>query len=416
MQRPEFLAAANAIGARLCRDAVWAGDRCAWLGDSMEYVENRWQVVHRAFGPDLYAGSSGIGLLLARLFAMTGEPVLRSTAEAAFRHAASRLADIPAPSRAGYHAGLPGVADAMIDAGACLDRPALVEQGLTVAASLAAEDPDTQGIDLLGGSAGAIAPMLRLAARFGRPDLRALADRHAERLLARARIEGDVWHWDTTNGQAAEGLTGLSHGAAGIGWALLEFAVATGDATARRGADGAFAYERSCFNAEHGNWPDLRALYDPMLASSSGGQPMFMTAWCHGAPGVALSRLRAVALTGDATCRTEAEIAVETSARSLSPAAAGAGGSFCLCHGFGGNAEPLLMAADMLGQSAWRMAAEEIGMAGLAAYDGPRLPWPCGVLGGGETPGLMLGLGGVGYFYLRLYDPAVPSVLLPSGP
>ena len=35
------------------------------------------------------------------------------------------------------------------------------------------------------------------------------------------------------------------------------------------------------------------------------------------------------------------------------------------------------------------------------------------VPGGGETPNLMIGLAGIGYFYLRLYDPvAVPSVLI----
>ena len=42
-----------------------------------------------------------------------------------------------------------------------------------------------------------------------------------------------------------------------------------------------------------------------------------------------------------------------------------------------------------------------------------RNPWPCGVMSGGETPNLMLGTAGIGYFYLRLYDAAaVPSVLL----
>jgi len=33
-------------------------------------------------------------------------------------------------------------------------------------------------------------------------------------------------------------------------------------------------------------------------------------------------------------------------------------------------------------------------------------------MSGGETPNLMLGTAGIGYFYLRLYDSAaVPSVL-----
>jgi lantibiotic biosynthesis protein len=31
---------------------------------------------------------------------------------------------------------------------------------------------------------------------------------------------------------------------------------------------------------------------------------------------------------------------------------------------------------------------------------------------GGETPGLMLGLAGIGYSYLRLCDPAIPSILI----
>ena len=42
-----------------------------------------------------------------------------------------------------------------------------------------------------------------------------------------------------------------------------------------------------------------------------------------------------------------------------------------------------------------------------------RNPWPYGVTSGGETPNLMLGTAGIGYFYLRLYDAAaIPSVLL----
>ena len=33
-----FLETAAFLGRRLCRDALWAGDRCNWLGDSMEFV------------------------------------------------------------------------------------------------------------------------------------------------------------------------------------------------------------------------------------------------------------------------------------------------------------------------------------------------------------------------------------------
>ena len=43
------------------------------------------------------------------------------------------------------------------------------------------------------------------------------------------------------------------------------------------------------------------------------------------------------------------------------------------------------------------------------------MPWPCGVLGAGETPNLMLGLAGIGDLLLRLYDSeATPSALAPG--
>jgi hypothetical protein len=41
------------------------------------------------------------------------------------------------------------------------------------------------------------------------------------------------------------------------------------------------------------------------------------------------------------------------------------------------------------------------GMNAIKKYD--NRVWPCGI-SGGQTPNLMLGLAGIGYFYLRLYD------------
>ena len=43
------------------------------------------------------------------------------------------------------------------------------------------------------------------------------------------------------------------------------------------------SYERERFDVDHGNWPDYRE-YKPDQPS------IFMTSWCHGAPGIALSR------------------------------------------------------------------------------------------------------------------------------
>jgi lantibiotic modifying enzyme len=56
---------------------------------------------------------------------------------------------------------------------------------------------------------------------------------------------------------------------------------------------------------------------------------------------------------------------------------------------------------------------EQVGEQGIEKIEHQDLRWPCGVTDGDETPNLMLGTAGIGYFYLRLYDPGnVPSVLI----
>ena len=116
----DFLDAASAIGARLCRDALWQGGRCNWVGASMEAVDSRWQVVQRSFGPEIYAGTSGIAYFLLRLFRKTGDRVVARTAEGALRHALSAVRDLPPTTRFGFYTGLTGVAFACAEAGKAL--------------------------------------------------------------------------------------------------------------------------------------------------------------------------------------------------------------------------------------------------------------------------------------------------------
>jgi lantibiotic modifying enzyme len=201
-------------------------------------------------------------------------------------------------------------------------------------------------------------------------------------------------------------LTGYSHGAAGIALALLELFARTGDERFREAALGGFAYERRHFSAEQQNWPDFRS-----FASPTPERLGYSMAWCHGAPGIGLSRLRALALTGDLTYRREAEAALSATYRALAVPTAADG--YSLCHGLGGNAELFLVAAEILGEERYRAVAESVGDRGIQTVHQHRNPWPCGVLSGGETPNLMLGTAGIGYFYLRLHDSArVPSALV----
>ena len=85
-------------------------------------------------------------------------------------------------------------------------------------------------------------------------------------------------------------------------------------------------------------------------------------------------------------------------------------GNYSLCHGLSGNAEILLYGWQVLGQDfveglATAHAVANARIANSMKYTGP---WRGK---GSEPPGLMLGLAGIGYFYLRLYNQSTRSVL-----
>ena len=90
----------------------------------------------------------------------------------------------------------------------------------------------------------------------------------------------------------------------------------------------------------------------------------------------------------------------------LSAAMHGGQDNFSLCHGLTGNADLLIYASQVLEDQSHLSLVNQIGEAGIARYRKAKLPWPCGVPQAGESPNLMMGLAGIGYFYLRLCDSA----------
>ena len=367
-----FLDAADFIAARLCRDAVWAGGRCNWLGDSMEFVGGQWAVAHRAFGPDLYSGTSGVALSLAEAYAVTGEALFRETAVGGARQALSRLEELPAQTRIGELIG----------------GQEFVDRGLEIVEALIAFEPDERATDVLAGSAGAVPALLHLRSKYDREPLLELARRHGEFLIGAARKTPTGWSWNTLNipaEQRTQDLNGFSHGAAGISWALLELWKATGEEKFRVAAEQGFAYERQWFDPRQENWPDFRGLYDTW-GSGGGNQPGFMAAWCHGAPGIGLSRVRAYELTGQEVYRREAEAALRCTGRTLAAPTAPGQANYSLCHGSAGNADLLVYASRVFGDDSHQRLAEQVGLAAVEQYRKTFSPWPCGVLQGGETP------------------------------
>ncbi len=396
------LPVAVTIANRIGEEAIWHEDSCTWLS-VVPTVDDRGQptLAHGAVGQDLYDGTAGIAVFLAIVGTLTGQRKLLDTARGAARQALLRLAS---PSQPGLYVGRTGRVLAAAVTGLLTHDEQLTE---TAVANM-----DTGGRsdnhDLLVGSAGTIVGLLTLARLTDNSRLVRQAARLGTNLLAAAHQSRRGWSWSAAG--RTPGLTGLSHGASGIATALLQLAAATGDDRFAHGAHAGFRYEHSWYDPAEGNWPDLR--------DGAEKPTTFLNQWCHGAPGIALSRLYAAAQLDDATYRAEAAAALHTTLRGTRRALAENTLSFSLCHGLAGNADILHEALSLLERgpaTEARNLIADIAATGVNRHHAGGQPWQCGVpVPDLEVPGLMLGLAGVGYHYLRLANlqPAPPSLLL----
>ena len=277
----DYLDIADRIAARLCRDALWSRGRCNWTADFLD----RGRVAHGALAANLYEGTSGIALFLSRMASATGERIFRLAAEGALRQAMEKLA----VAGSGLYSGALGIHYVAAEMDRVIDRDAVIRQAA----------PDQSELDVISGSAGAIATLLYLHRRTQSAQFLEAAVQHGDLLLAEASREERGWSWKTI--EATENLTGFSHGAAGIGWALVELYAATHEVRFRAAAMEAFRYERSWWNPAERNWPDFR-----------GEEPGYPVLWCHGAGGIGFSRLRAWQILGDKELLKEALAALGT--------------------------------------------------------------------------------------------------------
>lgn len=405
------LDAAQSIGRRLVDEAVWWEDRCTWLGDSVEQTDGGWEVVHRSLGADLYDGSAGVGWFLAQLFGTRGDDAVRRTAEGALRNALARASADPV-SGGLYHGAL-GVAVAAVEAGRLLGSSGLLaagqDLGRGIADDVAAADDRTGDFDLVGGMAGSVVGLLALASREHDPEFVAAARAAGDRLIDGAVHRDAGWCWPSPEAELAGAapLCGLAHGAAGVAWAFAELFETTGDDRYLEAAVMACRYERGWYAGGRG-WPDLRPPESGEPETT--GWPTHPAYWCHGAVGIGLQRLRLFEITGDRVAGAEAGAALAAARMAGRTALRGPSTSFdanlSICHGLSGIADLEAEAAVVLGVREHLDAARALGDAGMkrSAAAGGRLP--CGVPGGGETAGLMLGLAGIGALHLRLHDPA----------
>ena len=413
----ELLAAAREIGDRLEATASRSRDLIAWTGLTM-VREKTWAITSVA--GDLYGGLTGIGLFLAYLGRLTCDDRYTQTARQAINTAIrqfneARAMFAKAPLGVGAFSGESGLIYALSHLGQIWREPALHEHAEEMIGLLQDSIAKDQIFDILGGVAGYLCALGSFHEVTGSSVARRSLTACAEHLLTNAQTAPQGIAWDTMPSQSHSPLTGFSHGVSGVAYALLRAGALTGEERFYEGAARAIAYERTQFIPDQQNWRDLRKLPGNPPDGEPDGEPQGepqgelnesqnMIAWCHGAPGIGLSRLYAAQSLNDSEIGREIDIALETTVQK------GFGGAHCLCHGDVGNLELLIEAGGLPGYEQWRAVAMR--RAGWLLNVARRHGWLCSTPKGVETPGLMLGLAGIGYGLLRLADPNfVPSIL-----
>ena len=392
MSSEPFLVTAAEIAREIAGTAVWHESRCNWMGalggDDSRPAARR---VSAALGPDLYNGTAGVALFLAEAASRLDDGSARATALGALRHALDHAPRIAPEVRDGLYAGRAGVAYAAARVADRLGAEEPLERARALLAAL--RTPAGEACDLLGGSAGAVVALLAL----GDPALTDAATRHGEKLIDAATRESRTPAARRDRDGAMHNLCGYSHGAAGVGHALLELYAAKSDDRYRAAAESAFAYEQTWFD-HAGTWPDLRG-----VARATGYQAPAPPAgsWCHGAPGIALSRLRAQRILAEP--REDAATATALTKNIASGLLQREPDDFSLCHGAAGIADVLLYAAPDDAD------ARDLGLLGIEIQ--AARGFPTGIPAS-PTPGLFLGLAGIGLLYLRLADPTLATPLI----
>ena len=397
----EFISAARQLAERLEMLAFQAQDWISWF--SLTPNRDATQAL-QPVGFDLYSGLSGIALFYAQLGRITGEHRWTETARRALATARDRFDGQPPPglSYLGGYSGVGGWIYALTYLGVLWDDEDLFDAAEAARDLVVPTVKGDEGLDVIGGSAGCTAALLALHRH--RPSNATLdaAIACGDHLLARATPQDHGAAWQVPH-VAELPLTGFAHGTAGFAWALAHLASQTGEDRFEAAARSALTYERSLFSPENDNWPDLRI--DRMADGSWG----FFHAWCHGAPGIGLSRLSLLDILEDAELKGEIQAAIRSTGEQ------GFGGSQCLCHGDFGNLELLTRAGRRFDDPDLKEDAQNLASRILAGLerDGSR----CGLSSRVELPGLMTGLAGIGYGLLTIADPeSVPSVLLLETP
>lgn len=400
---------AKEIGEELARTAISgnSAEDIGWIITNVTGVEEtNWSV--EPSGIDLYNGTPGILLFMAALYKITREEKYLEITKRGMNGIIKTLEkclsiknEMEKETVIGAYTGETSNLFPLIVIGDIIgeDYTELCSKILSNTINVVDKD---ENFDVVAGAAGCILQTYNVVGRKGLEKKSIeLISKCADYLIVKATKKDDMMMWKPQI--ASNALAGYSHGAAGIALALIKAGEILGKIEYFIAAEKALNYERSLYVEKEKNWADIRALGGVTNYS----QGIIPATWCHGAPGILMSRIIMLEYIKEEKAikkiKKEIEVSLETTIFK------GFGKSHCLCHGDLGNIDILLQASNYSDKEKINNVVYSYLDANISKFKLGR--YKCGLPGQNNTPSLMIGLAGIGYEFLKIYDSSLPSVL-----
>jgi len=391
----DCLTEAKKIGDRIEELAIQDSEGAEWLELSL-VNETDWHVLPAGVG--LYSGISGVILFLAYLGLISKDDKYLDLAVKALNSTLLQTERIVSKKSEleesittrindpgeyiGAFTGLSGVVYLLSHLGVIWEDQSMLDRAKPLRAFIHKLVATDSSFDIIGGAAGCILTMLSLYKVTQCQDDLDVAIDCGNRLAKQMVYTSNGIKWETKNFNA-----GFSHGATGIGAALC-------------------ALSDKCNNDRFGEL-GLRAIEQGFKSIGEDQEGKRNVSWCHGSAGVGSAMLVAA--------KSGYEIRTIEFNRCVQEVVDGFGQNHCMCHGDFGSIDFLIEATRRVPDNGIVESVEALGHGLINSFkEGNILT---GVPRGIETPGLMVGLSGVGYGLLRLLAPErVPSFLMLNPP
>jgi len=374
-----------------------------------------------AYGDNAYNGVSGICLFLLELYHHTRQDKYLQAAINGMKWVTNERRN-DHDSNFALYTGKMSIALVLIQFHKITKDPSFLQQAVQIA--LASEQAVAFPVcDLINGISGTLLGLMHVHAASRDNRLLKTINLYTGKLWSAVHIGKCGVYWDR-NDINIHGLCGFSHGASGLGYVFMELAFYFSNPAFYEIARQAFIYERQFFSEVSQNWRDLRGADEKRFsieiehAYTTGDKQFFtkekyMNAWCHGAAGIGLARIRAIETLLDGKAfENELAICINTTYHTTVKQATEQDSS-CLCHGNAGNAELFLEAYRLFKNDSYLQLAYKAA-ANILKQKETLGRYRSGNPGGVEDNSLFMGNAGIGYFLLRVIEPErTPSLLAP---